>query len=392
MKGDYLVKRVVYYARVSTEEADQISAFGRQKEELEDFINSKEEWELIDKYVDEGKSGTSVKGRKGYQKLYEDLETDKFDIVVIKDISRLSRDTLNWYLFIDRLVKNKKKLYFYDTKSFYHPDDQLITGVRALIAAQFSRDLSKKINHANKKRAKEGGVVTNGKLWGYNQFKGKLTIDEEQADVVRKVFEMYADEFGFRTIVQELTRLGIANQNGNLFSLTTLKRMIKNEKYKGTLISNKKHKDFDTKKINDVSEDDWVIIENGVPAIVSLETWEKANRILHEKRKIFKSDETNKSRLAGYFKGSYIYSGKIKCGACGAPYWHQLYSYGTKNGRNKNDLWQCSTFRSFGKKTEHGCKNPHIQTVELDKMVKNTIFDFWNNKDEVNGKHIIKST
>jgi len=136
--------KVVYYGRVSTEEKDQRLALQRQKEELEEYINSQLEWELVGSYIDEGKSGTSEQGRKQYQRLYDDLESDKFDIVVIKDISRLNRDTLNWYLFVDRLLKNEKKLYFYDVKNYDRPDDALLIGVRALIAAQFSRDLSKK--------------------------------------------------------------------------------------------------------------------------------------------------------------------------------------------------------------------------------------------------------
>lgn len=380
------MKKVVYYGRVSTEEVNQVLALSRQKEELEEFIESQNEWQLVDKYVDEGKSATSDKGRKQYQRLYNDLQTDKFDIVVIKDIERLNRDTLNWYLFIDRLVKNEKKLYFYTTKSFYSPDDQLLTGIRALIAAQYSRDLSKKINMANTQRAKKGRVVTNGTLWGYNQFDGQLTINEEQAEIVRTVFDLYVGGMGFRGMVKELTKMGIRNQNGNKFSETTLKRMIRNEKYKGTLISNKRHKDFDTKKIYDVPEEEWVIIENGVPAIISLEVWNEANKLLESKRKKFNKDGKDKEIYTGYFKGSYVYSGKIKCGSCNEKYWHQTYT--SKITNKKTDLWQCSTYRSFGKNTENGCKNPHILTEDLDKMVKMVIFDFWNNKDEVIDKII----
>ncbi|MDD4564251.1 MAG: recombinase family protein [Eubacteriales bacterium] len=373
--------KVVYYGRVSTEEKDQVLALSRQKEELEEYINSQIDWELVGAYVDEGKSGTSEQGRKQYQKLYDDLESDKFDIVVIKDISRLNRDTLNWYLFVDRLLKNEKKLFFYDEKNYYRPDDALIIGVRALIAAQFSRDLSKKINMAHTQRAKKGRAVTNGKMWGYNQHDGQLTINEEQAEVVRKVFAMYIDGMGFRTIVKEFTRLGIFNQDGNEFSETTLKRMIRNEKYKGVLISNKRHKDFDTKKVNDVPEDQWIVREGAVPPIVSTEIWDQANEILAGKRQVYKDGD--KEKMAGYFKGGYVYSGKIKCEACGETYWHQTYKYTTKKGMAEQDVWQCGTYRKFGKYTEDGCGNPQIKTEELDRMVKGVIFDFWNNKDSV---------
>ncbi|MDD4378298.1 MAG: recombinase zinc beta ribbon domain-containing protein, partial [Eubacteriales bacterium] len=137
--------------------------------------------------------------------------------------------------------------------------------------------------------------------------------------------------------------------------------------------------DFDTKKVSDVPEDQWIIKEGVVPAIVSIEIWEKANEILTGKRRVYKAGE--KEKVAGYFQGSYVYSGKIKCEACGETYWHQTYKRETKKGFVETDLWQCGTYRKFGKYTDDGCANPHILTEDLDGLVKSVIFDFWNNKD-----------
>ena len=128
MKGFYLMKRIVCYCRVSTEEEKQLNALQKQVEELEQFVNNKIDWELIDTYVDEGKSGTSTKGRPSYQKLFDDLLTDKFDIVLIKDQSRLMRNVLDWYQFLDRLMKSEKQLYLYLDNCFYTPDNKFITG------------------------------------------------------------------------------------------------------------------------------------------------------------------------------------------------------------------------------------------------------------------------
>lgn len=101
------------------------------KSKLKNLSNSlitKIDWELIDTYVDEGKSGTSTKGRPSYQKLFDDLLTDKFDIVLIKDQSRLMRNVLDWYQFLDRLMKSEKQLYLYLDNCFYTPDNKFITG------------------------------------------------------------------------------------------------------------------------------------------------------------------------------------------------------------------------------------------------------------------------
>ena len=105
-------ERAVFYARVSTEEEKQVNALAKQVQENKDVIASKG-WELVDQYIDEGKSGTRVQGRKQYQRLLADIESDKFDIVVVKSQDRLQRNSLDWHIFIDTLIRNKKKLYLY---------------------------------------------------------------------------------------------------------------------------------------------------------------------------------------------------------------------------------------------------------------------------------------
>lgn len=370
------MERVVYYARVSTTESGQLESLEKQMEELNSFIAEKEDWVLVDEYIDEGKSGTTSKGRKQYTRLYADLLEDKFDIIVVKDQSRLMRNVLDWYMFIDRLAKNEKKLFYYMENQYYSPEDAILNGVRALVAEQYSRDLSKKINNANKTRMKKGRIVTNGKMWGYNQKDGHLYINEEEAKIVRNIFEMYISGLGFRKIQQELKSRGITNQNGNDFSMTTLKRMIRNEKYMGTAVMNKQHRVFETKKTIDVPKEEWVIIENAVPAIVDKEIFEKANELLKKKSKESNHNGKDKGELYGYWKGSYLYSGKIVCGKCGKPYWHQKYK------TMKCDVWQCSSYRNYGKTSEFGCDNPHIYNYALDEIVKEIVYEFWDKKED----------
>ena len=166
------MKRVVCYCRVSTEEEKQLNALQKQVEELEQFVNNKIDWELIDTYVDEGKSGTSTKGRPSYQKLFDDLLTDKFDIVLIKDQSRLMRNVLDWYQFLDRLMKSEKQLYLYLDNCFYTPDNKFITGIKAMMAEEYSRDLSKKITSAARRSQKNGVVYGNSRTLGYKKIMG----------------------------------------------------------------------------------------------------------------------------------------------------------------------------------------------------------------------------
>jgi len=141
--------RACFYARVSTEEEKQADALVIQCQELRDFI-AEMGWELVREYVDEGKSGTTIKKRDEYRNLYNDLGEDIFDVVVIKSQDRLMRSAKDWYTFLSRMVENGKKLYFFIDRKFYQSDDSLITGIKAILAEDYSRELSKKINNATK--------------------------------------------------------------------------------------------------------------------------------------------------------------------------------------------------------------------------------------------------
>ena len=247
-----------------------------------------------------------------------------------------------------------------------------------MFAEWHSRNLSKKINNAHKTRMKKGTVVTNGKLWGYDQVNADLVINEREAEVVKLVFDLYIQGKGFRTIVQDLTVRGITNQNGNPFALTTLQRMIRNEKYKGQLICGKRHKNFFTKKTENVPESEWVIHENRIPAIIEPHIWDKANEILQGKRKVLNVDD--RLKVAGYFNGSYSLSGKLKCALCDSPYYHS--SYTRKASGVKVYQWQCYAYKSFGKNHPNGCCNSTLREDDLNHVVREVIFDFWDNKEQ----------
>lgn len=368
--------RVVYYARVSTEEEGQLSAIENQIKMLESFIENKLEWRMAGSYIDRGKSGTSTKGRLAYNQLNTDLSKDKFDIVVVKDLSRLNRNPLDYYKFIDNLVKNKKKLFLYMDNKFYESDDSLINGIKAILASEYSRDLSKKVNAGHKQRQKEGLVITNNSMWGYRQERGskKLKIDEIEATYIRQIFNWYIEGKGFRLIYKLLENEKIRNRNGKPFAMTTLKRIIQNEKYKGTLVVNKTHKDFDTKHINKNPESEWITHKNIIPPIVSEKVWDKANEILETKKKKYRF--ADRETIAGYFTGKHLYSSKIFCGECGGAFWHTIY--------RKKELWMCKEYKSFGLKKEdkmHGCWNVKLYTTELNNNVKQVIFNVVQDKD-----------
>ena len=373
------MQRLVHYARASTEEERQIEALKIQCEENEKFIANIKDWVLVDKYVDEAKSGTTTMGRTEFLRMVSDLSEDKYDIILIKQIDRGWRNLADWKLFESELIKNNKKLFIRLKNEFYDIEDDgkyISTTMDNIFSEWSSRNLSRKMNNAHKTRMEKGTIVTNGKMWGYNQIDADLVINEKEAEVVRLVFNLYIQGKGFRLIAKELSNMGITNRNGKPFALTTLKRMIRNEKYKGVLICGKHHKNFFTKKYEDVPESDWKIHENRISPIIDPDIWEKANIILNGKRKKMEVDE--KLQVAGYFNGSFALSGKIKCSLCGSKYYHGSYMQQS----NKVKVWQCSKYKSYGRSSVYGCTNITLKEDDLNAIIKKVAFEFWSNKNE----------
>lgn len=360
----------VYYARVSTEEEKQINALEKQCADLKDCIISNN-WELVDSYIDEGKSGTSIKRRDEYTRLFNDLESDKFDIIVIKSQDRLMRNVKDWYIFVDKLVTNKKKLFIYMENSFYKTDDSLITGIKAILAAEYSRDLSKKLNNAHKRREAEGSsVMTNGTMIGYDQINGELVINEEEAKIVRLVFDMYLQGDGIKTICKKLEDMNIYNSKGNRYGVSTIRRMLKNEKYMGTMICNKTHKDFDTKKVIQNDKREWIIHKNRLPVIINENDWNKVQSIMNSRTCV---DENG--RTCGLKMSNEPLRGKLICGECGS-------NFGIYNiKKHRGDYTKKCMCRNFvingrvgiGLDKELGCNMPNISYDKLNEAITHII-------------------
>lgn len=373
----------VFYCRVSTDEEAQVNALGNQIAECEGCIK-KMGWRLVDSYIDEGKSGTSVKKRDEYQRLVRDLEGPKYDVIVIKSQDRLMRNTKEWYLFVDKLVSNQKQLYFYLENKFYTADDALITGIKAILAEEYSRELSKKINNAHRNRQEAGStVLLTSATWGYKKVNKQVVVDAAEAEVVRLMFELCAEGYGSRSISKILSNKGIYSRTGKPFPEVTIRKIIRNPLFKGTVVMNKRSVDFQTKRTTRNPQEEWKVHENAVPAIVSEALWEEANRRMDQRRRTVKSAEFGE-RMIGKNMGKHELSGKILCGDCGSTYWRR-YRRGYKDKDKVLVDWSCSEYVRRGRKkaqkkatpknkkiaTPHqGCDNIHLSETDLDNILK----------------------
>lgn len=385
--------KTVIYCRVSTDEEIQMNALASQIREAELAANT-DEWVLVDRYIDEGKSGTTTKNRNEYNRLLTDMESDKFDIIVVKSQDRLMRNTREWYIFVDKLVQCQKQLYFYLDNRFYTPDDALITGIKAILSEEYSRDLSRKINNAHRHRQESGSaLVLTSKTWGYDKIDKKTVINKEEAEVVRLIFTLYASGMGSRTISKELYNRGIKSRSGSMFQAATVRSIIRNPLYMGTAVMNRYHYDFNSKKTLALPEEAWIIHENAIPAIIDEETWKTANRIMDERA--VKLQGGNYVCKRGLNKGQHDLSGRIVCGLCGSTYWRRS----KRNSKGEETYyWSCSEYVQHGRlhnntnrgkskkrtSTTGGCDNIHLNDMTLmDALHRLTKKVFQTDKDSI---------
>ncbi len=345
--------RAVFYARVSTEEEEQLNAIEKQIEENKEIINQKN-WILVDEYIDKGITGTQAKKRNEYIRMLEDIKKDKFDIIVVKDQSRLQRNTMDWYIFLNEIVQNQKKLYLYLENTFFDPKDKFIFGIKAMMAEEYSRDLSKKGNAAKKRRQEKGKPIITNRTWGFQNINGEILIDEEEAKLVQHIYELFANGFGGRVVARTLREEGIRNRNGKTLSENTIREIVKNPLYKGIAVMNKEHFDFEAKKIIKNPQSEWIYRKGIVPQIVDDALWEKANAQINSRKTV------DRTHNVGINKGNTLLSSKIICGECDSKYW--------RNKRKQGIYWYCSEGARSGKvreKTGMKCTSLNLKEDEL---------------------------
>ncbi len=350
--------RAVFYARVSTEEEEQLNAIEKQIEENRDVIGAKG-WILVDEYIDKGITGTQAKKRNEYIRMLDDIKKDRFDIIVVKDQSRLQRNTMDWYIFLNEIVQNQKKLYLYLENTFFDPKDKFIFGIKAMMAEEYSRDLSKKGNAAKRRRQEKGKPIITNRTWGFQNINGEILIDEKEAKLVTRIYQLFADGFGGRVVARILRDEGVRNRNGKTLSENTIRDIVKNPLYKGIAVMNKEHFDFEAKKIIKNPESEWIYREGIVPRIVSEDLWEKANAQINSRKTV------DRRHNVGINKGNTLLSSKIICGECNSKYW--------RNKRAQGIYWYCSEGSRSGKareKTGMKCVSLNLKEEEILSLIE----------------------
>ena len=331
--------RVTFYARVSSEKDEQLNSLDNQISYYTDYIKKNKNWEYVPGYIDEGLSGMSTAKRENFHNMINDAAAGKFDLIITKEITRFARNTLDSIQYTRKLLSGGVGVFFQnDNINTLDEDSELRLTIMSGIAQDELRKLSSRIKFGHQQAIKNNVVLGNSRIFGYDKKDKRLIINEDEAKMVRELFELYAtDKYSMKQIENLFWEKGYRNRNGNRIAHSTMSNTISNPKYKGYYVGNKvKVVDMFTKKQHFLPPEEWVMFkdESGeiVPSIVSEELWEQANAVLARRSK----DVKNRQNQCNHQN---LLTGKLFCTHCGAAY----YRRDSKNrDGSKNSKWVCS--------------------------------------------------
>ena len=367
--------RVTFYARVSTDQDEQLNSLENQVQYYTELIKSKPNWTFVPGYIDEGISGTSTRKRDDFNRMIRDAKAGLFDFIITKEISRFSRSTLDSIKYTQELLEHNVGVFFQnDNINTLDTDSEFRLVIMAGVAQDEVRKLSERLKFGFRQAIKNGHVLGNDKLYGYDKKDCVLTINEEEAKIVQIIFDLYANHrYGTRKISQELLKMGYTSREGNAFNVLTIRHMLENPKYKGWYCGNKTQNiDYRTKKKAFLDESEWVMYPDpDIPAIVSEELWDRANALYKERRNEMMTHSSGAS-----YHNRYPYSTKIICEEHGTTFHRQVLS----SAKGSKEVWLCKVYRQQGKAA---CSAPQIRSSELDQIMADIFTQMMKDKDAI---------
>lgn len=345
---------IAAYCRVSTDKEDQLNSLEAQKEFFLEYTKHTGD-NLIKLYADEGISGTKIKNRKQFLQMIEDAEQGLFDMVVVKDISRFARNTVDLLQNIRKLKALGIETQFLTANMTSMGNSEFVLTIFGALAQEESYNTSKRVKFGKKINAEKGRVPNI--VYGYDKTIGdyfNLTINEKEADIVREIFRLYTEEgFGAAKIANLLNQKGIKTKRSCSWSQNAVCRILTNEIYTGKVINGKEEiADFLTGKRTEKSLDEWFITIKPELRIIDDDTFATAQKLLKERVNKF---NVNRERHSN----KYLFSTLIKCKDCGWSFRRCVRTY-----KNTYVRWVCSGHNGKG---ADNC--PNAVTIDENELI-----------------------
>ena len=338
--------RIAAYCRVSTDKEEQLHSLNHQKEFFTEYAR-RNGHELYRLYADEGISGTSLKKREEFKKLLRDAEFHLFDMVVVKDISRFARNTVDALQSIRKLKNLGINTLFLTANMDSMGDSEFVLTLFSAMAQEESNHLSKRVKWGKRINAEKGRVPQ--RIFGYDRIdKFTLEINPREAETVRKIFSLYSEQgLGCRTVSMVLNRDGDKTKFGGEWNPRGVRRVLVNPIYCGILINHKYEiEDFLTGKQVPIPKEEQFIHRRPAWAIVTPEVFQKTQEILESRRKTY---DCAASTPSSRYSGRHTFSTLIKCAHCGRSFTRKIYTYA-----NTRVYWRCVTNDQY---TAEKCPN-----------------------------------
>ena len=346
---------IAAYCRVSTDKSDQLNSLETQKEFFLEYTKRTGD-NLIKLYADEGISGTKIKNRKEFQRMLADAEKGLFNMVVVKDISRFARNTVDLLQSVRKLKSLGIETQFLTANMTSMGNSEFVLTIFGALAQEESANTSKRIKFGKKMNAEKGRVPNI--VFGYDKTIGdyfNLSINENEAKAIRQIFQWYTEEgYGGSKIANMLNERGIKTKRGNNWSQNAVCRILTNEIYTGKIINGKEEiADFLTGQRKEKDESEWLVTIRPELRIIEDEVFDKAQDILkgrHDSFKITHERQSNK----------YLFSTLIKCKECGWSFRRTVRQY-----KNTYVRWVCSGHNGKG---ADSC--PNAVTVDEEELIQ----------------------
>ena len=307
-------------------------------------------------YADEGISGTKIKNRKEFLRMMSDAEQGLFDMVVVKDISRFARNTVDLLQNVRKLKSLGIETQFLTANMTSMGNSEFVLTIFGALAQEESANTSKRVKFGKKMNAEKGRVPNI--VYGYDKTIGdyfNLEINKEEAAVIKQIFKMYTEEgYGALKIANHLNEQGVRTKRGCTWSQNAICRILDNELYTGKVINGKQEvTDFLTGKRTEKDETEWMVVERPDLRIIEPEIYEKAKEVRAAKSKSFHLTSERESN-------KYLFSTLIKCKECGWSFRRIVRKY-----KNTYIRWVCSGHNGRG---ADSC--PNAQKVDEDELIQ----------------------
>ncbi len=368
---EYVKRRTAAYARVSTDEEEQLNSYEAQVQYYTEYIQSNDEWEFAGMYADKDRSGTTTKRRDDFNRMIKDAQEGKIDFIITKSVSRFARNTVDTLTTVRQLKEKGVEVYF-EKENIYTLDSkgELLITIMSSLAQEESRSISENVTWGQRKRMADGKVSLPYKQFlGYEKGKDGLPkIVDAEAKIVRRIYRLFLYGKAPATIAALLTVDGIPTPSGKQeWRAQTVISILTNEKYKGDALLQKSYTvDFLTKKkkVNE-GEVPQYYVEQSHPAIIEREIFDLVQQ------------EWKQRKASGKQSSSvHPFSGRIFCGDCGDGYGSKIWH---SNSKYRREVWSCNGKHYGGKK----CQTPRLTNEEIQTAFVNAFNGLIDHKTEI---------